>query len=433
MRHFSFFSFALPLSLTLLLAACGGQVHLGDQDGGRDGGGTVDPDGGGGGGDGGGGEACGPTTCAAGTVCCNASCGICVEPGGTCTEMACTRSCTADAECGPAEYCSAATCGGPGTCVPVPSGDCPTIYAPVCGCDGATYANTCVAAAAGVNVASTGECSAGGRCAAQDARGVGDCPGILGLAWDGTRCDYVGGCGCEGADCGALFTDAASCESAYAGCAGCAAQDARGEGACRAIVGVAWDGSNCVELSGCSCAGADCDALYLDQAACQAAHALCGSVGVCGTWGAPPCPTGEYCYWEPEAGCGFDDGPGTCRPIPTEPRCPPGGLPVCGCDGNDYLSDCEANASGVSVQYYGSCGARACGGFRGDTCAPDEYCDWERRDICGAADALGTCVPRPTGCDAVVAPVCGCDGATYGNACQAHAAGIDDASDGPCG
>lgn len=32
---------------------------------------------------------CGKNTCAAGQVCCNASCGICTDPGGMCIQMAC--------------------------------------------------------------------------------------------------------------------------------------------------------------------------------------------------------------------------------------------------------------------------------------------------------------------------------------------------------
>ena len=35
------------------------------------------------------GEPCGPNTCAAGQVCCNASCGICTDPGMFCTQQAC--------------------------------------------------------------------------------------------------------------------------------------------------------------------------------------------------------------------------------------------------------------------------------------------------------------------------------------------------------
>lgn len=35
------------------------------------------------------GELCGDSRCGAGQVCCNASCGICTEPGGVCIQIAC--------------------------------------------------------------------------------------------------------------------------------------------------------------------------------------------------------------------------------------------------------------------------------------------------------------------------------------------------------
>lgn len=39
-------------------------------------------------------EACGDVVCPAGTECCNASCGICVEPGGVCTQQVCDSTTT---------------------------------------------------------------------------------------------------------------------------------------------------------------------------------------------------------------------------------------------------------------------------------------------------------------------------------------------------
>jgi len=80
----------------------------------------------------------------------------------------------------------------------------------------------------------------------------------------------------------------------------------------------------------------------------------------------------------------------------------------------------------------GGGGGGQCGGLLGLTCADGEWCDYDGAS-CGAADQLGTCTPRPEACIEIYSPVCGCDGSTYGNECEANAAGVDVASEGACG
>jgi hypothetical protein len=116
-------------------------------------------------------QACGATTCTDGTVCCNASCGICTPPGRVCIQIACDpatvgKSCT-DLSCAASDTCMetrsgpqcispeenpcnladcapGSTCqvlGGAATCVPLQGQ--PVIDAALGSCAVADCAGTC--------------------------------------------------------------------------------------------------------------------------------------------------------------------------------------------------------------------------------------------------------------------------------------------------
>lgn len=281
------------------------------------------------GGDGGAGERCGPVTCGPGTECCNASCGICVSPGGSCSAIACSDggppvTCS-DGSCGPGLHCCTG-CRGEGYCVPAHEMcswlGCPVV--PDGGSPGPCGSTTCV---------SGEQCCLGctpedGICVPADSMcPVFDCPpsavcGGLGGApcGPGEICDYPDGSYCGGDDstgvcipqptscpepacrpvCGCDGnTYCSACEAHVAGtdvqeegaCPGsCDPMDAAGVGTCGMWFGFTWDGSDCTGVSGCDCAGADCGGLYPTLDACTSARRSC--FHDCRTTG---CPSGETC------------------------------------------------------------------------------------------------------------------------------------------
>ena len=79
----------------------------------------------------------------------------------------------------------------------------------------------------------------------------------------------------------------------------------------------------------------------------------------------------------------------------------------------------------------GGARARQCGGIAGLRCGAGQYCKMTPR-MCRVSDGGGVCVARPRICPRIFRPVCGCNGKTYANSCEAAAAGASVLHTGKC-
>jgi hypothetical protein len=85
----------------------------------------------------------------------------------------------------------------------------------------------------------------------------------------------------------------------------------------------------------------------------------------------------------------------------------------------------------VTQAYLRVAGLPRCGVRGLPACAAGAYCQFEH-GACGELDHPGVCTPRPTVCLDIYKPVCGCDGQTYGNACEAASQGVSVDREGAC-
>jgi hypothetical protein len=199
----------------------------------------------------------------------------------------------------------------------------------------------------------------------------------------------------------------------------------------------------------------------------------CPEAPACGGMLGATCAADQFCDFAND-GCDYADATGLCAVRPE--ACGGEYAPVCGCDGVTYSNECAAHEAGIDAASAGACegecgrgecgaeppvapceldnGDRTiactrndagvcnwdispcpqviCGTEEGLVCDPTYFCDYDAPMGCELPDAEGHCTWIPDGCPENVDPVCGCDGNTYANECEANMAAVDALHGGAC-
>ncbi len=267
---------------------------------------------------------------------------------------------------------------------------CPRLYSPVCGCDGRTYNNACEAQKSGITSTKKGKCPEGTRPLPVDKPCIDKskvnpnqaCPRV-----------YSPVCGCDGR------TYSNACEAQKSGVT------RTSKGKCPKTTPPL--STQCVDESKVDLQR-NCPSLYSPVCGCD--YRTYNNACEAEKMGVTAMRKGE---------CPRDIKP----TLPTEcidkakinpqQNCPSLYSPVCGCDGRTYSNVCQAQKAGVTSTKKGKCPE----GTKPTT--PTECIDQTK-------------VNHNQACPKLYSPVCGCNGKTYSNRCEAEKAGVTSVKKGKC-